>query len=124
MVFLLCNNKNFLLFSAPSLLTLGRTELRQVRNPLDFKLLPKCQQCSSVLSCTRKTQPFISPHHGDANLVGPNVHVGANDGSSGEIHALAHHVLAEQPLLLLQQLSKQKVTVKTWKYGKPDGFLQ
>lgn len=119
-----CKSKNFLLFSASSLLTLGRKKLRWVRNPLDFKLLPKCQQCRSVLSRSRKTQCFIYPHHRDANLVGPNVHVGANDGSSGKIHALPHHVLAEQPFLFLQQLWKQKGTIKTWKYGKSDGFLQ
>lgn len=56
---------------------------------------PELHQEDTVLICA---------HHRDANLVGPNVHVGADDGSSGKIHTLPHHVLAEQPLLLLQQL--------------------
>ena len=41
----------------------------------------------------------------DADLAGGQVGVGRDDGARGKIDTLAHHVLPEQALLLLQLLS-------------------
>lgn len=43
-------------------------------------------------------------YHRNADFIGPNVHVGANNWPSGIIHSLSHHVLAEQAVLFLQNL--------------------
>ena len=43
-------------------------------------------------------------HHRDPDLVRVDVGVGGDDGAGGVVDTLAHHVLPEQSLLLLQQL--------------------
>lgn len=45
-------------------------------------------------------------HMRNANLIGANVWVRRYDGTGCVVHPFAHHVHAEEPLLLLQNLQK------------------
>lgn len=45
-------------------------------------------------------------YHRDSYLVGPDVHVRADDGSRREVDSFAHHVFPEQSVLLLQDLKE------------------
>lgn len=47
-------------------------------------------------------------YHGDPDLVGPDVHVRADDGACRKVHSFSHHVLTEQSLLLLQDLGTER----------------
>ena len=47
---------------------------------------------------------FDSKDRRDTDLVGLDVGIGGDDGSCGEVDTLAHHVLSEHTLLLLQLL--------------------
>ena len=47
---------------------------------------------------------------GHADLAGADVRVGRDDGAAREVDALAHHVLAEQAVLLLEQLERDAAT--------------
>jgi hypothetical protein len=47
---------------------------------------------------------LLGEHLGQADLVDVDVGIGRDDRARGEVHALAHHVHAEQALLPLDQL--------------------
>mmetsp|Transcript_14556 Transcript_14556/g.60740 ORF Transcript_14556/g.60740 Transcript_14556/m.60740 type:complete len:590 (+) Transcript_14556:2824-4593(+) len=64
---------------------------------------------SAQVLCVMRADPLwvreaLRDVHGHADLVGRNQGIGRNDRARGKVDALAHHVFAEEALLLLEHL--------------------
>lgn len=74
------------------------------------KHLGGTERTSASPCCPVLVPGLIWTYQGESYLVGPDVHVRADDGPGGVVHPFSHHVFAEQSLLLLQNLPQRKTS--------------